>query len=548
MTSTLFTGGPIRTMGDINNLADSPEALLVEDGKVIAAGPLQEIRRAARSTPEPFDLDGRTLFPGFVDAHAHTLLHGSGLDWVDLSDAKTIDDIVNRLSVRASERPGAGPVRGYGYDQSRLVERRHPTAADLDRASPHRVVQIQHASGHGYVVNTALLQQARINRDVPTPAGGRIDRDAEGNPTGVIFDAACDLLTGPDGVKVTNHGPNFHLPMSTDETDFLFALGERSFLQAGITTICDAQVTELEMDTYLRARDEGRLRMRVEMLALSSNLEHLRALGLSSRLGDDALRLLGVKLYADGSVIARTAYLGQHGCCGTPSPSGYLYHEPQELTGLIRTAHRLGLPTATHAQGSEPIGIVLDAVAASRKERPRPAVTHRIEHCGFPTAEQIARMPELGIVPVPQPMQVHLYADSLMEDYGEFGARFYPYGEFEKHGLPVIISSDAPVTQPGPLRAVWAAVTRATAFGAVAGGDELKTSRTSALLGITRAPARLLGRGDVGHLRPGARADLVILDADPVTADIEALARTVVIETWIGGEPVLSRSGMRSER
>lgn len=548
MTSTLFTGGPIRTMRDPADLSAGAEALLVEDGRIVADGALIEMRRQARTTPEIVDLDGRSLLPGFIDAHAHTLLHGSGLDWVDLSDAKTIEDIVVRLSVRAKERPGAGPIRGYGYDQSRLVERRHPNAADLDRVSRERVVQIQHASGHGYVVNTLLMEQARITRDVPTPPGGRIDRDADGTPLGVIFDAACDLLTGPDGVKVTNHGPNFHLPMTPEETDFLFGLGQRSFLDAGITTICDAQVTELEMDTYLRARDDGRLQMRAEMLALSSNLEHLKALGFSSGLGDDALRLRGVKIYADGSVIARTAHLGQHACCGAPSPKGYLYHEPHELAELIRTAHRLGLPTATHAQGAEPIGIVLDAIADSRRELPRPAVTHRIEHCGFPTDEQISRMPGLGVVPVPQPMQVHLYADSLMNEYGEFGARFYPYGQFEKHGLPVIISSDAPVTQPGPLRAVWAAVTRATAFGAVAGGDDLQASRAAALLGITRAPAQLLGRSDIGSLRPGARADLVLLDADPVTADIETLARTVVTETWINGTPVASVNGAHLDR
>jgi predicted amidohydrolase YtcJ len=543
MSSKLFTGGPIRTLADATDLtAGSPEALLVEDGVVAAVGTASELRRVARDAPQEIDLDGRTLFPGFVDAHAHTVLHGSRLDWVDLSDAKTIDDIVARLDARVADRPGNGPVRGYGYDQSQLIDGRHPTAADLDRVSRDRIVQIQHASGHGYIVNGLAMQQSGITRDTETPPGGRIDRYDDGSPNGLVFDAACDLLTGVDGVKVTNHGPNFHLPMDREEIDFLFGLGEQSFLQAGITTVCDAQVTELEMAAYLRARNEGRLRVRAEMLALSSNLEHLEALGLGSPLGDERLRLRGVKFYADGSVIARTAYLDppphEHGCCSSPSPRGYLYHEPEELTRLIRAAHRLGLPTATHAQGSTPIGIVLDAIAAGRAEQPRPDVLHRVEHCGFPTPQQINRMTEVGVVPVPQPMQVHLYADSLLSEYGDYGARFYPYGEFERAGLPVVISSDAPVTSPGPLRAVWAAMTRYTAHGEVAGGRELRASRRAALLGATRTPARLLGRADVGHLRPGARGDLVLLDADPVTADVDALAHTAVTETWVNGEPV----------
>lgn len=540
MSSTLFIGGPIRTLADPAELtAEPPEALLVNDGIVGASGTVTELRRLATSTPQEVDLDGRTMFPGFVDAHAHTVLHGSRLDWVDLSDAKTIDDIVTRLEARVAERPGNDPVRGYGYDQSHLVDGRHPAAKDLDRVTRDRIVQVQHASGHGYVVNNLALRQAGITRGSVTPPGGRIDRYDDGSPTGLVFDAACDLLTGADGVKVTNHGPNFHLPMARDEIDFLFELGQASFLRVGITTMCDAQVTELEMAAYLRARDDERLRMRAEMLVLSSNLEHLEALGLGSPLGDARLRMRGVKFYADGSVIARTAYLDHqddHACCASPSPNGYLYHEPEELTRLILSAHRLGLPTATHAQGSIPIGIVLDAIAAGRAERPRSAVVHRIEHCGFPTPQQITQMTRIGVVPVPQPMQVHLYGDSLLSDYGDFGGRFYPYGEFELAGVPVVISSDAPVTSPGPLRAVWAAMTRRTAHGDLAGGAELRVTRSAALLAVTCTPARLLGRADVGHLRPGARADFVLLDGDPVTADVDALAHIATTETWVNGE------------
>jgi hypothetical protein len=536
----IFTGGPIRLMTGEDPAAETPPALLVQDGRVHAVGTVADLRSRANGAAREVNLDGRTLLPGFVDAHAHTVLHGSGVDWVDLSDAKTIDDIVERLRVRAEQSP-AGAIRGYGYDQSRLVERRHPTAADLDRVSTERQVQIQHASGHGYAVNSVVLRESGITAATPTPDGGRIDRDAAGNPTGVIFDSACDLLTGPDGVKVGNHGPNFHLPMSDDEIMRLFDLGQQSFLAAGITTICDAQVTELEMSAYLWARDTGRLRMRAHLLYLSSKLDGLRELGLVSRLGDERLEMHGVKLYADGSVIARTAYLGGHDCCGTPSPRGYLYHEPKELTELITTAHRLGLRTATHAQGEVPIGIVLDAVERARTQNPYPGLRHRIEHCGFPTDEQVRRMARLGVVPVPQPMQVHLYADSLIEEYGEYGGRFYPYGTFERAGLPVVISSDAPVTMPGPLKAAWAAVTRRTVGGATAGGAQQGVSRSAALRGITETPAALLDRPDIGTLRVGSRADLVIVDIDPVTAPIDALATATVTETWVGGERVWSR-------
>lgn len=232
-----------------------------------------------------------------------------------------------------------------------------------------------------------------------------------------------------------------------------------------------------------------------------------------------------------------------HDCCGTPSPRGYLYHEPKELVELITTAHRLGLRTATHAQGEVPIGLVLDAVEQARASDPRPGLRHRIEHCGFPTDEQVARMARLGVVPVPQPMQVHLYADSLIEEFGEYGGRFYPYGAFERAGVPVVVSSDAPVTMPGPLKAAWAAVTRRTTGGATAGGGQQGVSRSAALRGITETPAALLDRPDIGALRVGARADLVIVDVDPVTAPLDALATAAVTETWVGGERVWSVNG-----
>lgn len=529
----VFTGGPIRLM-DADVTGPPPPALLVEDGRVRAVGELTDVRASARTTPRTVDLGGRALLPGFVDAHAHTLLHATALDSADLSEARCLDDVVAALRTQAGR--GRGAVRGYGYDQSRLSEQRHPEARDLDRVSSERPVWIQHASGHGYVVNSVVLRQAGIDANTATPEGGRIDRDPAGRPTGVVFDAACDLLTGPDGVKVTNHGPNFHLPMDDSEVDRLFGLGQRSLLAAGITAICDAQVTELEMAMYLRARDSGRLTMRAHLLALSSHLEPLRKLGLVSSLGDDRLRLQGVKLYADGSVIARTARLGTHTCCGAPSPDGYLYHEADELTQLITAAHDLGLRTATHAQGPEPIEIVLDAIERAQAARPR-RLRHRIEHCGFPTEEQVARLAHLDVTPVPQPMQVHRYGDSLLEDFGALGGRFYPYGSFVRHDVPVVVSSDAPVTMPRPLLAAWAATTRLTADGQLADGEQA-VDRPTALAGVTRTPATLLDRSDVGTLRIGSRADLVLVDTDPLDTALESLAAATVSETWVDGERV----------
>jgi len=530
----VFTGGQIETFGD----GPHPEAVLVENGTVTKLGTTSDCEAAAVSTPRRVDLDGRTLVPGFVDAHMHLLLHGCRLDWADLSGARSIEDIVRLLRDYADAHPGVTSIDGYGYDQTVLAEGRHPTAVDLDRVDRARPVVVQHISGHGYVVNSAAMRAFGISASTPTPSGGRIDRGETGNPTGLIFDSACDLLTGEDGVKIRNHGPNFHLPMTREDQRRRFGLAQESFLSVGVTTVCDAQVTSRELMAYLQARDEGSLVLRTHMLLLSSGLEHLREIGLSSTLGDERLEISGVKFYADGSVLARTAFLAGE-CCGhatgtRSSDDGYLYHDPHELHDALVEAQRLGLATATHSQGSVPIGMVLDAIAAGRAQSPRSGVVHRIEHCGFPTDEQIVRMAQLGVVPVPQPVQLHQHADEIVEDLGPIGARFYPYGAFQRAGLPIVISSDAPVTDPNPLRAAWAAITRKTVSGAVA-GEDFRIDRTTALAGLTRWPAALLGRQNVGVIAPGAAADLVLLDDNPMTTDVDTLPTIGVTETWIGG-------------
>lgn len=542
--SVIFEGGPIETFVP----GPQPDAILVEDARIAMVGSSAACRDAAASVPRRVDLDGRTLVPGFVDAHMHLLLHGCRLDWADLSSARSIGDIVNLLALHAKAHPGLATVDGYGYDHTVLAEGRHPSATDLDRVDTVRPVSVQHVSGHGFVVNSAAMRAHGIGASTPTPAGGRIDRDEKGDPTGLFFDAACDLLTGPGGVKVRNHGPNFHQPMDPEDQKRRFDLAQEAFLAAGITTVCDAQVSSRELAAYLRARDEGDLWLRTHALVLSSGLEHLREIGLSSRLGDTRFEISGVKFYADGSVLARTAYLAGE-CCGhgpdAGGSDGYLYHEPHELHELLVEAHRLGLTTATHSQGSVPIGFVLDAIADARAARARPGVTHRIEHCGFPTDEQIARMASLGVVPVPQPVQLHEHADTIVADLGPIGARFYPYGAFRRAGLPVVISSDAPVTDPQPLRAAWAAITRETLTGAIA-GEELRIDRATALAGLTSTPAALLGRHDVGTIAPGKAADLVLLDGDPLTVDVADLPRVGVTETWIGGDVAWTAgAGMR---
>lgn len=530
----LFFGGPIRPIDEPSVVGSrTVEAVLTRGELVVAVGSREECEASATAA-QPFDLSGRTMLPGFVDAHTHPLMLGQCVSWADLTGATSMDDVVKILREHANDVSTGTHIRGFGYDHHKLgSDDQHPTAVDLDRVSDSVPVEIMHASGHGYVVNSVSLARAGVTARTPTPEGGRIDRFPSGDPTGVIFDAACDLLTGDSGVKIENNGPNLHLPEDPETLDQMLDLGQRLLNNAGITSVGDCQVTEREMTNWLRCRDQMRLSLRVSMMVLSSHLHLVEGLGLSAALGDDWLRLAGIKLYTDGALTAGMAYVP---CgCSMNHRAGRLYHNAEEFTDLVVRAHRLGLQTGTHAQGPEAIGMVIDAIGQAQRMDPRDDVRHRIEHCGFPSDDQIAQMASLQITPVPQPTHVFQYGQGALRDYGDIAQRMYPSGLFAAAGLPVVLSSDVPVSMPDVFLAMWASVTRRTSSGSVIGADCVIT-REEALRGYTIEGARALHREhQVGSIEPGKYADFAIVDDDPLTCDLDAIPDIKVEETIVGG-------------
>ncbi len=531
----VLAGGPILTMADPPRV----EALAIAGDRILHAGSLADARTAAGADRDERDLGGATVLPGFVDPHIHPLMFGQTSSWLDVGPerAGSIEALVALLAARADELPRGEPVRAYGYDLRRLADRRHPLASELDRAAPGRAVYVGHASGHGGVVSSVALAEAGIDGTTPDVPGGEIGRDEDGAPNGLLMDAAWELLTGPRGVKTHGHGPNIHLPEPPRDLARHLEAAQDEILAAGITTVLDAQVTRRELEAYFALRDVGRLRMRVELFVLSVLLDALLDLGLVRPLGDDTLRFAGVKLYADGTLVGRTAWFPD----GYPSAEeehGLLYHEPAEFRALLGRAHAAGLQTGTHALSPAAIGLVLDAIDEARRATPRPDMRHRIEHCALPTDEQIARMARLGVVPVSQSQHAREYGDGAVAAVGEaLGERYHPLGLFARAGLRFALSSDAPVARPAPLQAVQAAVERRTALGTVLGGDELRVDVGRALRACTIDAAWACHRdGSVGALEAGKLADLVILSADPTAVETDQIGTIAVQQTWIGGE------------
>jgi predicted amidohydrolase YtcJ len=214
----LFRGGPVLTMTS----SARGEAVLVRDGVIACVGSADACVRAATGEVEVVELDGATLIPGFVDAHCHPLVHGQFATFTDCSwnAAPSIDAVVERLSARASGLPAGAPVRGQGFHQGNVEDRRHLRRDDLDRVATDREVLVFHSSGHGAFVNSWVLDALGIGPDTEDPQGGRFARDEDGAPDGGVWDSGFDALTGPAGVKVGHHAPNVHLP---DPPDVLVA-------------------------------------------------------------------------------------------------------------------------------------------------------------------------------------------------------------------------------------------------------------------------------------------------------------------------------------
>jgi len=465
-------------------------------------------------------------------------MYGQMMTWVDCGPEKagSIPEIVALLRAAAEGLPEGRPVRGYGYEHRNLAERRHPTRFELDEVSTEREVYLMNASGHGGVVNSVTLERAGVDRGTPDPEGGVFFRDADGELTGELSDAACNILTGVHGVKIGHHGPNFHLADEPEEHLRQLDVATRRFLEGGVTAIGDAQVSRREFDMYLRLAEAGRLELRVSMYLLSHLLDEALEMGLVGAFGNAHLSFAGIKLYADGTLGGWTAYFPD-GYVGDPCRTGQLYHEPAEYAELIRRAHAAGLQTATHAQSPTAIEMVVSAIEAALAERPDPDARHRIEHCGLPTADQIRRMAAAGIRPVNQTQHYYNWGEGVEEAIGTPGERFNPLGEFEAAGVPITISSDAPVAEPIPLEAIQTAVTRVTRRGRRLGPDDLRVSARAALRAHTYEGAVSLGReDDLGSLEVGKCADFAVLSDDPLAVEPERIAAIRVRETWIGGE------------
>jgi len=513
------------------------ESMLVRDGRIAAIGPAAAVRAAAGPGAAVVRLDGATVVPGLIDAHCHVMDIGYLAAGADCSQpaAPDIAAIQARLRAAAPGTPAGSWVTGSGYVEYKLAERRHPTRADLDAAVPDRPAVVYHTSLHACVLNSAALREAGFADGQPDPPDGALGRDAEGRLTGVLFE-------GPM-FRVFGHRLHHDLAQmdAAARARVVRRAGQR-LAALGITALCDADLRCQTFTAYAEADDAGVLDQRVYGLAVHDQVDELVTSGLRGR-RSGRLAAEAVKIWADGGMSSRTAAI--HGAYPVPPfGSGILYFEPAELTAIVRDFASRGFQVCIHAQGDRAIEIVLDAYARTLAGTPGNPRRHRIEHGGAMYPALTARAAELGIPVVSQPGFLSGLGDGFAEAFGDQADQLYAFRSWQRAGITVAGSSDAPVITPDPLTGIRDAILRRTAAGRVIGPDERMTA-SDALALYTAGGAFVMHREtEIGSLEPGKLADFTVLDRNPLRTDPERITGIQVLATVVDGTPTYQAAGI----
>ncbi len=531
---TVYLGGPVLTLDAQDRVV---EALAVEDGRIAAVGTRAEVEAWAGGRARVVDLEGRALLPGFIDAHGH--FPGAGLYAINvdlnsppIGDVQTFDDLVARLREKAAETDRGDWVVGWGYDDTLLAEKRHPTREDLDRASTEHPIAILHISGHLGVLNSRGLEIAGYDADTPDPEGGLIRRAAGSRqPDGVLEETALDPITG------------VILQPSLVDAWRIVREGSRRYLAAGVTTAQNGYAPANQLPALSWLARLGLIPLRVVLwpgheVAMAS----LEGEPVFESPDPERARIGAVKIVADGSIQGYTGYLSEpyHVPPGDdPGYRGYPRVAREQLVADVERLHAAGWQIAIHGNGDASIDDILDAFESAQRKAPRADARHIVIHAQMAREDQLDRMKILGVIPSFFALHVYYWGDRHRDIFmgPKRAARMSPSRSAVERGMHFTIHCDSPVVPMEPLRLVWAAVNRRSASGASI-GPEQRITPMQALRAVTIEAAYQHFEDDVkGSLEPGKLADLVILSRSPLE-DPERIDTIDVLETIVGGETV----------
>ncbi len=528
----IFYGGSVLTMDHRNTVVS---AVAVKDGKIMVTGTDDTVMKYAGRDTRLVNLNGRSLIPGFIDSHLHTAVLGANSIAIDCRSpgVSSIADIKALVCKAAEQTPKGAWIRGWGYDHSKLAEKRHPNRFDLDEAAPDHPVILTRACAHISAHNSLSLKLAELADNAPDPEGGMMDREK-----GMI-----------NGVMRENAHMKILKTSQLSKTELTEAIGAASnlLIREGITSVHDSGgFGTVQMSAMQDAIKANLMKVRVYSMIFSfvDNLKFVEEYihtGLHTGFGDERFRLGPVKLMIDGSSSGPTAATIKP-YASDPGNSGILSMTQEQVEDLILRAHREGWQVTSHAVGDRAVTMIVDAIEKALVQYPRENHRHRIEHCAMVNDQLLKRIQKLGIVPIPNPIFLYEFGDGYLVNYGRDRAdRMFTNKSFFDRGIIAAGGSDCPITFSNPILNIHLAVNRETQTGNVINPNE-RISVMQALRMFTCHGAYASFEENIkGSVEAGKFADLAVLSGNLMEMPQEKIKELKVDMTIIDGQVVYQR-------
>lgn len=539
IADTIFFNGKIYTVANSAEV----EAVAVKDGKIVDVGTTNEILELKGDATKTVDLNGKIMTPGFIDSHAHFMGVGYAKLNLDLMGITSYEELVQKVKEKVAVSEPGDWILGRGWHQDKWdsitapIVHGFPTHQLLSEVSPENPVYLRHASGHAGMANAKAMEIAGVNASTEFHEGGEVFKDEQGNPTGIFNETAQGLI-------------GRHIPGNDAKRDQqAFEEAVKECLENGITSFHDAGVSLATIDLYKKNLEEGKLKLRLYTMLSGSDaelLQHYYDKGPEIGLGKDFLTIRSIKLYSDGALGSRGAWLleeytdmpGEHGHSTTPI---------DEIYKVCEDALENGFQICTHAIGDRANQEVLNQYqkAFEKTDCSSSDFRFRIEHAQHLHLDDIPRFSSMGVIPAMQ--AIHMSSDRpwaidrLGQQRIEDGA--YVWQKLLQSGAKVINGTDAPVEPVNPIDCFYASVSRKTLKGVPPGGfePEQKMTRAQALKSYTLDAAFGAFEEDIkGSIEPGKYADFTVFNQDLMKVPEEKLLDTKVIMTVVNGEVVFS--------
>jgi len=516
--------GKVITVDGVGSLA---EAVAVKGDRLVRVGSTMQVMETVGESTEVHDLGGLTVLPGLIDSHMHP-----GGSWgaylvrgVECGpDFTSVEGMLEAIRRKAAETPRGNWMLGYRMDD--VTMGRYPTLEELDGAAPDNPLYIQRRDGHNGVANSQALRLAGVTRDTPDPPHSRIERDADGNPTGLLREAAKDMV--------------YHkLPPYTEDE---FYKGLRMVydecIRLGLTSIHASMVSPAEFRAMQRLRREGRLRVRTAVHLSGRDpgmVEGAIAMGLTTPFGDEWLKVTEAEWVFDTSTSGRTAaYYEPY--VGEPGNTGMLLYDQEDIERRVWEAHEAGIRVGLDGVGDRGIDRALDAIEKALRRKPRPDHRHRIEHCCYVTPGIQERLLELGVIDASATGFLHDLGDAYLTNRGAEAMRYmWPHRTLIDRGIHAPGHSDASICTPNPWYGIYGMVTRRTSGGQILYAAEAVTPLEAIRAYSIDGAYAAWEEGIKGSIEEGKLADLVVVDRDPLSIDPEDLKNVKTLLTVVGG-------------